>query len=161
MTKKEQEAVNTLLSLVRELRAENDKFRSDIKNEVTALRQHREPLQLEAVVLKSAGRAISESIVSNLTKYNSPLTPLVESVVDSNRDYLRETISSAFDASLKTEDFKEQIVAAFSHKVARTLISNNTGLFDKVSNELKQDATFKSKLTLAVANVVEDCLVNK
>ena len=32
------------------------------------------------------------------------------------------------------------------------------GLFDKVSNELKQDAVFKSKMALAVSNVVEQCL---
>ena len=29
---------------------------------------------------------------------------------------------------------------------------------DKVSNELKQDAIFKSKMAIAVSNVVEECL---
>ena len=42
--------------------------------------------------------------------------------------------------------------------MARNIISNNDGLFDKVSNELKQDAVFKSKMALAVSNVVEECL---
>jgi hypothetical protein len=57
-----------------------------------------------------------------------------------------------------TDEFKQSIVSAFSHKVARTIISNNDGLFDKVSNELKQDSVFKARMAMAVSNVVEECL---
>jgi hypothetical protein len=59
------------------------------------------------------------------------------------------------------DDFKQAIVSGFSHKVARTIISNNDGLFDKVSNDLKQDAIFKSRMSLAVSNVVEECLKDR
>ena len=38
--------------------------------------------------------------------------------------------------------------------------SQHDGLFDKVSNELKQDSVFKAKMSLAVSNVVEECLNN-
>lgn len=48
-----------------------------------------------------------------------------------------------------------------SHKVTRTIISNNEGLFDKVSNELKNDATFKAKMAIAVSNVVNECLLER
>jgi len=83
---------------------------------------------------------------------------LVKSVVDEYSPELRKIISESFGEVISLDEFKESIVNAFSHKVARTIISNNDGLFDKVSNELKQDAIFKSKMSLAVSNVVEECL---
>lgn len=104
---------------------------------------------------------MSESIKSVLTGYNSPMTALAKSVVDENAKELRAIISDSFKMVIATEDFKQSIVSAFSHKVARTIISNNDGLFDKVSNELKQDAVFKAKMSLAVSNVVEECLREK
>jgi hypothetical protein len=60
------------------------------------------------------------------------------------------------------EEFKESMLAAFNHKIARSLTSGQDGILDKVANELKQDPQFRAKVTLAVANVVEECLnVNK
>lgn len=82
-------------------------------------------------------------------------------VVDEHSHELKEIISESFSQVIKTDDFKKSIVNAFSHKVSRAIISNNDGLFDKVSNELKQDSIFKAKMSLAVANVVEECLKQK
>ncbi len=122
------------------------------------LQLKREPANLENDILKAAQGAIAESIKSVLTGYGSPLTKLITSVVDGRSAELREIISSSFDQVIRLPEFKQSIVDAFSHKVARTIISNNEGLFDKVCNELKQDAQFKSKITLAVAQVVNECL---
>ena len=82
----------------------------------------------------------------------------MENVINENSPFLKELISESFNSVIRTQDFKESIINAFSHKVARNIISNNDGLFDKVSNELKQDAVFKSKMALAVSVVVEECL---
>lgn len=112
-------------------------------------------------ILSTTQSAIHESIKNVLTNYNSPLNKLVASVIDLHSSELRSIINDSFTRVIQTEDFKESIVSAFSSKVARTIISNNTGLFEKVSNELKQDATFKAKLALAVNNVVEECLKSK
>lgn len=120
-----------------------------------------ETLNLEAQVLQAAQVAIGTSIKDVLTKYDSPLSALVKSVVNENSTELRKMISDAFVQVIRTDDFKKSIVDAFSHKVARSVISNNDGLFDKVANELKQDATFKAKMALAVANVVEECLIER
>ena len=69
--------------------------------------------------------------------------------------------NDSFVQVIRKDEFKQAIVSAFSHKVARSIISNNDGLFDKVSNELKQDAVFKSRMALAVANVVNECLLER
>jgi hypothetical protein len=83
---------------------------------------------------------------------------LTKQVVDAYSAELYTLIDQSFGQVIKTQTFKDSIVAAFSHKVARTIISNNEGLFDKVSNQLKQDQLFRAKMTVAVSNVVEECL---
>lgn len=113
---------------------------------------------LEQDILQSVQQATSSAIRECLTKYDSPLVKLVKQVVESHNDELKKMINDSFLTVIRTEQFKQSIVSAFSHKVARTIISNNDGLFDKVSNDLKQDAIFKSKMALAVATVVEEVL---
>ena len=78
-----------------------------------------------------------------------------------NSTELRSIISDSFTTVIRLGDFKASIIDAFSHKVSRAIISNNDGLFDKVSNELKQDAICESKMSIAVANVVEECLTQR
>jgi C4-type Zn-finger protein len=112
-------------------------------------------------ILQAAQIAVGASIKEVLTKYDSPLVRLTRIVVEENAAELKTLISDSFTAVIRTEEFKQSIVNAFSHKVARTIISNNDGLFDKVSNDLKQDQTFKAKMTLAVASVVEECLKDR
>jgi hypothetical protein len=166
MTNKEQQSIDNLYKVVQELRTENNKFREDIKLQVDSINNKTEkkhlPIYLEQDILKVAQESINESITKVLTNYNSPLSKLVESVINENSTELRSIISNSFTEVIRTEEFKTSIINAFSHKVARTIISNNDGLFDKVANELKQDTTFKSKMTLAVVNVVDECLnINK
>ena len=162
MTTKEQQTVDNLFKAVQDLRAENTKFREDVKLQVEAINTKTEkkhvPITLEQDILRTAQIAMNESIQKVLTDYNSPLKKLVDVVVSENSLFLKELISDSFNTVIRAKDFRDSIINAFSHKVARSIISNNDGLFDKVSNELKQDAIFKSKMALAVSNVVEECL---
>jgi hypothetical protein len=165
MTAKEEQTINNLLKVVQELRSENAKFREDVKLQVNTINEKTEkkhmPITLEQDILRTAQMAMSESITKVLTSYDSPMIKLVKAVVDENSTELRKIISDSFVEVIKASEFKQSIVSAFSHKVARTIISNNDGLLDKVSNELKQDAIFKSRMALAVSNVVEECLREK
>ena len=162
MTTKEQQAIDNLLKAVQDLRSENQKFREDVKLQVETINGKTEkkhmPIYLEQDILKAAQQAVGDSIKNLLSSYNSPLAKLVVSVIDENSTELRALISDSFVQVIRKDEFKQAIVSAFSHKVARSIISNNDGLFDKVSNELKQDAIFKSRMSLAVANVVNECL---
>lgn len=162
MTTKEQQTIDNLFKAVQDLRTENSKFREDVKLQVETINTKTEnkhvPITLEKDILRTAQIAMNESIQKVLTDYNSPLKKLVEVVVSENTTFLKQLISESFNTVIRTDEFKNSIINAFSHKVARNIISNNDGLFDKVSNELKQDAVFKSKMALAVSNVVEECL---
>jgi hypothetical protein len=165
MTTKEQQTIDNLFKSVQDLRTENSKFREDVKLQVEAINAKTEkkhlPITLEQDILRTAQMAMNESIQKALTDYNSPLKKLTEAVILENTTFLKGLISDCFNSVIKTEDFKNSIITAFSHKVARSIISNNDGLFEKVSNELKQDAIFKSKMSLAVSNVVEECLTER
>lgn len=165
MTTNEQKTIDNLFKVVQDLRTENAKFREDVKLHVEAINTKTEkkhiPITLEQDILRTAQLAMNESIQKVLTEYNSPLKKLTEAVILENTTFLKGLISDCFNSVIKTEDFKKSIITAFSHKVARSIISNNDGLFEKVSNELKQDAIFKSKMSLAVSNVVEECLTER
>lgn len=166
MTAKEEKTVEQLLNVVSKLETENRKFREDISKLVEVINDKVEkkhtPINFEQDILSTTQTAISSAISKVLCDdYNSPLKKLVNIVVDEHSHELKRIISESFSQVIKTDDFKKSIVNAFSHKVSRAIISNNDGLFDKVSNELKQDSIFKAKMSLAVANVVEECLTNK
>lgn len=165
MTNKEEKTIQDLLSAVAAMREENKMFREYQQELVGEINKKVEakhlPVTFEQDILKVAQTSIGEAIKGVLTGYNSPLTGLVKSVVDENSAQLRKIISDSFSEVISLPEFKQSIVNAFSHKVARTIISNNDGLFDKVSNDLKGDQIFKSKMSLAVANVVEECLRGK
>lgn len=162
MTTKEQQTIDNLFKAVQDLRTENAKFREDVKLQVETINTKTDkkhvPITLEQDILRTAQIAMNESIRKVLTDYSSPLKKLVEAVVSENTTFLKQLISESFNTVIRTDEFKTSIINAFSHKIARNIISNNNGLFDKVSNELKQDAVFKSKMALAVSNVIEECL---
>lgn len=162
MTTKEQQTIDNLLQSVRDMREENRIFRDDMSAIVLEINSKTEkkimPIYHEQDILKTAQLAIQEAIGKALIGYQSPLTKLTESVINEHSSDLRNIISNSFSTVIKTQEFKDSIVSAFAHKVSRSIISNNDGLFDKVSNELKQDSLFKAKMAMAVSNVVEECL---
>ena len=165
MTTSEQKTIDNLLKVVQDLRTENAKFREDVKMQVDSINNKTEkkhlPIYLEQDILQVAQQSVSDAIKSVLSGYNSPLSKLISLVVDENSQALRTIISDSFTQVIRKDEFKQSIVNAFSHKVARSIISNNDGLFDKVSNELKQDAVFKSRMAIAVSNVVNECLLER
>lgn len=165
MTTKEQNTINALLKTVSDLREENRMFRNDITELITTINTKTDkkhlPINLETDILTVTQQAVNDSIKSVLSGYNSPLSKLISVVIEDHSSQLKMIISDSFNYVINKGEFKASIISAFSHKISRSIISNNDGLFDKVSNELKQDSNFKAKMTIAVSNVVEECLNNK
>ena len=165
MTIQEQKTVDQLFQTVRELSQQNNLFKQEVKDLVNSINIKVEekhlPINYEKNILNAVQNSIDNSILEALKGYNSPLTKLVNEVINSRNTQLKEIITTSFDEVISLSEFKQSIVSAFSHKVAKTIISNNDGLFDKVANDLKQDSIFKAKMQIAVSNVVEECLKNK
>ena len=94
---------------------------------------------LEQDVLRTIQLSVQEAINKSLTGYNNPLSKLVDEVITEHKTEMKQIITDSFESVLRTDEFKQGIREGFSHKVARTIISNNQGLIEKVTNELKQD----------------------
>lgn len=165
MTEKEQKSVDNLLKLLEDIKKENIEFKETIEKQILEMNKKVDkkliPLNFEMDILQTLQQSLQETIKTTLTGFNSPLSKLIIEVVNNHHLKLKDIISNSFNQAIDTEEFKKSIVNAFSHKISRSIISNNDGLFDKVSNDLKQDTIFKSKMALAVANVVDECLIKK
>lgn len=162
MTRDEQKSIDQLQELYRQSQIKQSEFTEMISQLVSSINtkvdKKHTPIHLESDILQSTQKAVTDAIDKSLTAYGSPLQKLIVEVVESHAKELKQIISDSFNLVIQKDEFKQSIINAFSHKVARTIISNNEGLFDKVSNQLKQDQVFRSKLTLAVSNIVEECL---
>jgi len=158
MNSKEQKTLDELYNLIIKTQQENKKLIEEIKSVNEKVDKKHEPIYLERDILQVLQASMQKAIQDCLSGYSSPLTKLVNNVVESRSTELRKIIADSFDEAISKDEFKLAIREGFSHKIARTLISNNGGLFDKVSNELKQDAIFKGKMAIAVANVVNECM---
>jgi len=165
MTAAEQKTINDLSTIVKDMRDNNANFAKAIKEQVEAINkkvdEKHTPIYFEKDILSNVQSAMNKAIGDALTGYQSPLAKLTHEVINSRTDELKGIISESFDTVIRTTDFKQSIVNGFSHKIARNIISNNDGLFDKVSNEMKQDVRFKAKIHLAVSNVIEEILNDK
>jgi len=162
MTKQEQHEFDELKKTVRDLQDKNQNLErftdKSVKELNEGIQKKHNPVYLEKDILITAQQSIAEAMKTVLTGYQSPLNKLIISVVDENTTSLRQIISDSFTKVINTDDFKQSVINAFSHKVSRSMLSSSDSLFDKVVNELKQDASFKAKMTLAVSSVVEECL---
>lgn len=158
MTKDEKATFDELKQLTSQLLESNRQLVKELNERVAKTESIYRPVSLESDILTTIQTATQQSILKVLTDYNSPLVSLTKSVVESHQAELRKMIDEAFVEVIRKDDFKDAIREAFSHKVARTIISNNNSIFEKVSNELKQDPVFKAKLIAATANVVNECL---
>jgi lysophospholipase L1-like esterase len=165
MTTKEEQTLTRLEQLITLSYKENQEFKVAVSKQVNNLQeivtQKQLPITLEQDIVQKAQQAVGESIKSIFTSHNNPLYKLIVEIVNNHTNELKTLINDSFETVIRTEDFKKSILNAFSHKVAKTIISNNDGLFDKVANELKQDSIFKAKMQLAVSNVVNECLKEK
>ena len=151
-------AINQMRSATSDLRGARECVLNTAEHINKKLEEKYLPINLEHDILCSIQASIHDAIKSSLSGYDSPMKKLVLRVVAKYESDLLKVIDESFYSVIKTDEFKKAILDGFSHKVARTIISNNDGLFEKVSNDLKQDQTFKAKMTLAVANVVNECL---
>lgn len=155
MTQNEQKTIDNLCQLISN---QTQEFRESISKVDKKASSKIKPYNLERDILQSTQQAIQKSISDSLSAYNSPLVELIRICIKDHTLELKDIINESFESVIRTDEFKQGIREAFSHKVARTIIGNQQGLFEKVSNELKQDAIFKAKISIAVANVVNECL---
>ena len=165
MNAKEEKALKELVDVAKDLNSSYRNFTTVIENKVSSIEAKVEakhlPLVLEDEIIKASRISIISAIESSLKGYQSPLGKLVEKVIGKNSQVLEDIIQGCFTQVINTEDFKEGVRQAFTHKVAKSLVGSCDGLFDKATNDLKQNPQFKAKLVVTVANIVEEFRLGK
>jgi Fe2+ transport system protein B len=162
MTNQEQKTVNELYKIASDLRDANIKFRDEIELRIKSVEskvdQKHLPLSLEEEVIKATQSAISKSFNDTLGGYNSPLHKYAVNVVSKYQSSIEGVFDEVVSEAIKTDEFKQRVREVLLHKIAKTMISGIDGSVDKTINQMKQDAVFRSHLTLAVNKLVNDFL---
>lgn len=107
-------------------------------------------------VLEIAVKAIKEKIGEKFTGYSSPLNSICDEVVAEHRDELREIMNDAFSKTIKNKGFKEAVQEEFTRKVAKNLVAKLEGSVEKAVEILRQDATLRSRMILAIENIIKE-----
>lgn len=162
MTQAEEKKINELWTLLRSITEENKKFREDTSLLVKVLNDKLDqkflPVTLEENILQTAQQAIHKSIGDALGGYNSPLVKLTNQVITKHEKQLTAIIENCFEEVINTSDFRKSIFQSFTHKIAKNIVNGSEGVIDKVTNDLKQNPTFRAKATLAINDVITEIL---
>lgn len=162
MTASEQKSVDRVFALMSEIREENRKFREDITTQtnktVEKVEQKHLPIQFEDEIMKAVDASLSKALSEALTGYSSPLTKYATNVVTKYQVQIESIFDEVVKEAISTDDFKQRVRDVLINKIAKTMISGVDGSIDKTINLMKQDAVFRSRLTLSVNGLVDEFL---
>lgn len=138
----------------------NTEFRESIKKEIDELKERVEkkhvPVSLEQSIVNQANDSIAQAIGRALTDYNSPLKQLVKEVIDKHHEQFQQTFEKVILEAMHVAPFRDDFKEVINKKITREIISSGEGIVEKVSSNLKQDASFKAKVTVALNDLVEE-----
>jgi len=112
-------------------------------------------MDFEREILNGLNDGIQKSIKDQMGGYNSPLTKMIETVMNDNRESIMGKMDAALKSVIENPDFKDALVEEFNRKVAKTLLSGLEGLVEKAANSFKQDPTIRAKMVMAIQAIIE------
>lgn len=106
-------------------------------------------------ILAAIGKATEEYLSrAGYGDNRSPLVRIIESEIERREPALRALIGEAIDHALSS-DFRQALRDAAAHKLARVIMSKTEGEIEKRANELRSDAAFRARLTLAIEAAIK------
>lgn len=109
---------------------------------------------LEKQILGECSKAVNKAVIDCLTGYSSPLTKMASMVVESHSAELTLMMDTALCETIKAKEFKTAIKSAFTHKLAKTLMSKMEGEVEKATHVIRQDPVRRSKIILAIEKLI-------
>lgn len=112
---------------------------------------------LENTVFDIVRSSITEHLNKRLSEtYSSPLDPFLKAAIEKNASLITATYEAAVVEAISRADLKPALVEAFNHKLARVLVSRFEGEIEKRAIEMRNDPTFRAKVTLAIEAAVKE-----
>lgn len=165
MTKSEEKTIQSLHEVLAAIRKENSEFRELLAARVNGLQDQVEkkhvPINLENEIMQAVDKSISKALAEAMTGYNSPLVKYAQNVVQKYQSQIEGIFSDVIQEAIQTDDFRQRVREVLLNKIAKTMIAGVDGSIDKTINLMKQDAIFRSRLTLSVNGLVDEFLNQK
>ena len=110
---------------------------------------------LEEEIL-NATKTILINGIKALDGYNNPTKSIVNSVIKEYEPSISLLFNDAIEKTIRSDNFKEELQKLISQKIVRELVSQSESSISRIVQKMKQDETFRARLTLAVDNIVTE-----
>jgi hypothetical protein len=114
----------------------------------------------EDAILKSACKAIEDSIKAELAGYQKPLSKIVLDVIDRHHAELEKLVDASLCGLIASEEFKVALKKALDDKLAKVLIDRMGGELEKQVNALKANPATRAQITLAIDRIIKGLSVD-
>ena len=112
-------------------------------------------LNLEEEIL-NATKTILINGIKTLDGYSNPTKPIVNSVIKEYEPSISLLFKEAIEKTIRSDNFKEELQKLISQRIIRELVSQSESSIARIVQKMKQDETFRARLTLAVDNIVTE-----
>ena len=112
-------------------------------------------LNLEEEIL-NATKTILINGIKTLDGYNNPTKSLVNLVIKEYEPSISSLFKDALEKAIRNDNFKEELQKLISQRIVRELVSQSESSIARIVQKMKQDETFRARLTLAVDNIVTE-----
>ena len=110
---------------------------------------------LEEEIL-NATKTILINGIKSLDGYNNPTKSLVNSVIKEYEPSISIIFKDAIEKTIRSDNFKEVLQKLIAQRIVRELVGQSESSIARIVQKMKQDETFRARLTLAVDNIVTE-----
>ena len=110
---------------------------------------------LEEEIL-NATKTILINGIKTLDGYSNPTKPIVISVIKEYEPSISIIFKDAIENTIQSDNFKEVLQKLIAQRIVRELVGQSESSIARIVQKMKQDETFKARLTLAVDNIVTE-----
>ena len=110
---------------------------------------------LEEEIL-NATKTILINGIKSLDGYNNPTKSLVNSVIKEYEPSISIIFKDAIEKTIRSDNFKEVLQKLIAQRIVRELVGQSESSIARIVQKMKQDETFRARLTLAIDNIVTE-----
>ena len=110
---------------------------------------------LEEEIL-NATKTILINGIKSLDGFNNPTKSLVNSVIKEYEPSISLLFKDAIEKTIRSDNFKEELQKLISQRIVIELVGQSESSIARIVQKMKQDETFRARLTLAVDNIVTE-----
>lgn len=94
--------------------------------------------------------------VKGLDGYNNPFKNVANAIIMEHEKEIKEIMNDCLENILTDGEFKAEIRKAIGQKVVREFASQSESCIARTVQKLKQDETFRARLTIAIDNLLNE-----